>query len=515
MKQLSWVGMAVCALSVLGACGGGGSSGAAPEVYSEQVRATALAAALATQGASEASAAASAAGSAAADATAAATPAAVYDAATRTSAAAAQAGTATASVATQVAQSTGWGLQALAQTGSSVSAIEAVTEALNFAASAASRAAEAAAGAARQAVDAARGAIDRLAQRDGARSTQSAAADSALAAADAASAAARGAVSAAAAASAAAVSSPAAVADAASAAAQAARDAAANAIDAATAAGESLPQNITFWGDSLTAGAGSTAYPTHTFPYLVAQSLQRSFSNYGVGGQTSVEIGLRAGVLPFLLTLAGDSIPASGSVAVLQQSGNPLTAQGGNPVRGSLCGVDGTVTRDSGTPNDVNRYTFSRTTAGPAVSCPAQSELTQTSTIANDQRIQVLWMGRNNPDQQTVDNIARFVAAMPHSRYLVVSVPNGAGETTGTPGYNAVVTVTNAQLASVYGTRYVDVRTPLVNDYNADSPQDVLDHNGDTVPASLRAPNDPIHLNDAGYGIVAREVAQRIRDMGW
>lgn len=56
----------------------------------------------------------------------------------------------------------------------------------------------------------------------------------------------------------------------------------------------SLPQNpsMTFWGDSLTQGFGSSNVPVTAYPYVVAHSYNpvRPFQNNGVPGDTSTQI---------------------------------------------------------------------------------------------------------------------------------------------------------------------------------------------------------------------------------
>jgi len=50
-----------------------------------------------------------------------------------------------------------------------------------------------------------------------------------------------------------------------------------------------------------------------------------------------------------------------------------------------------------------------------------------------------------------------------------------------------------------------DLREYLVSQYNPSIPQDVTNHNNDTIPSSLMA--DTVHLNDAGYQLVANRIA--------
>lgn len=100
----------------------------------------------------------------------------------------------------------------------------------------------------------------------------------------------------------------------------------------------------------------------------------------------------------------------------------------------------------------------------------------------------IIWAGRNNlsSSAQVQSDIAAMVAALTTSRYMVLSVINGEGEPSGNATY-AQVAALNSALAATYGSNYLDVRAALVAGFNAGNPVDVLDHNGDIPPYTLRA----------------------------
>ncbi|MCX6703403.1 MAG: GDSL-type esterase/lipase family protein [Candidatus Zambryskibacteria bacterium] len=121
----------------------------------------------------------------------------------------------------------------------------------------------------------------------------------------------------------------------------------------------------------------------------------------------------------------------------------------------------------------------------------------------------IIWVGRNNySDPVTVKaDIAAMVASLGHTRYLVLSILNGTGELSGSAKYNTIIQLNN-DLATIYGSHYVDVRSYLVSQYNSGIPQDVTDRANDVPPSSLRS--DSLHLNAAGYTAVANKVYQNI-----
>jgi hypothetical protein len=96
--------------------------------------------------------------------------------------------------------------------------------------------------------------------------------------------------------------------------------------------------DIATWGDSMTSGAGGGGT---TYQSVLAAALGRSVYNGGVGGEGSTSIAARQGGVPTLLTVAGNQIPASGSVAVTARSVSPLTSQGPGVLAGTLAGVQG------------------------------------------------------------------------------------------------------------------------------------------------------------------------------
>ena len=103
----------------------------------------------------------------------------------------------------------------------------------------------------------------------------------------------------------------------------------------------------------------------------------------------------------------------------------------------------------------------------------------------------IIWAGRNNySDPTTVKaDIAAMVASLNSQNYIVLSVLNGSYggyEIPGGAGY-AYITQLNSDLASTYGSHFLDVRSYLVSLYNPSIPQDVTDHSNDTPPSSLRS----------------------------
>lgn len=266
--------------------------------------------------------------------------------------------------------------------------------------------------------------------------------------------------------------------------------------------------DIAVWGDSTTSGIGSSA--GMSYPEQLQSLTRRTVFNGGVSGQTSEQIAARQGGSPALLTLPNNTLPASGGVVVAGQSTFPVTAEGPGPITGAMGGIRGTLSYLAGSNPQL---LFTRQTAGSETTIPAQTAFAPDS-FGRESQINVFWMGQNNfyaPTQVQAD-IAKCVAFLSTQKYVVLSILNAENEGVGTTAYNTIIQL-NSGLAQAYPNNYIDIRKILVNAYDPANPQDVRDYNNDTPPASLRSDND--HLNDAGYRIVAREVAAFIATKNW
>lgn len=130
-----------------------------------------------------------------------------------------------------------------------------------------------------------------------------------------------------------------------------------------------------------------------------------------------------------------------------------------------------------------------------------------------DERVVIIWAGRNDVDgantEAIVETVGRMVALTDATHYLVLSLTNGQSEPRGTANYETIVAV-NARLAEIHGDRFVDVRSALVA---VPDPSDTAAADGDYVAGMLRS--DDIHFNDIGYQIVADAVLTRLETLGW
>jgi hypothetical protein len=263
------------------------------------------------------------------------------------------------------------------------------------------------------------------------------------------------------------------------------------------------PSIISTWGDSLTLGTGGTPYPTQ----LATLYPNRTVVTNGFFAQESTFIAFRMGAIPATFTVDGGVIPASGAVKLVPT--RALTALTNLTIPGALAGIAGTLTTDA----SVN-FSFTRTVAGVATPVSGNASYVATYTDAD---IFVFWPGQNDDrtaaaNATVLANIAAMVARINGKKFIVMTVLGADAGSKGSSGYNQLLALNNAIVAA-YPANSIDIRAALIAAYNPTIAQDVMDHTNDIVSSSLRS--DSIHLNTAGYAIVAREVKKFIDAKGW
>jgi lysophospholipase L1-like esterase len=270
-------------------------------------------------------------------------------------------------------------------------------------------------------------------------------------------------------------------------------------------------EHIVTWGDSTTSGIGASTFDL-SYPAQLQAITGRNTYNGGVSGQTSSQIAARQGGAPALMTLPDNILPAVGLVTIQSQSTFPITPEGQGPITGTLGGVHGTLSYQISA-NNPPQLQFKRDIPGMLISIPAQSPFLP-DTQGRETQINVFWMGENNfyDPFGVKSDIAKCIAFLANQKFIVMSLLNSGNEGIGTSSY-AQLELINADLARSYPNNFLDIRKVLVNSYDSSKPQDVIDHNNDVPPYSLR--NDNEHLNDKGYAIVAKQLADYIANKSW
>ncbi|MGO2201164.1 hypothetical protein [Pseudomonas helleri] len=269
-------------------------------------------------------------------------------------------------------------------------------------------------------------------------------------------------------------------------------------------------------GDSLTGAV---------YNRLAAIMTDRKVIYGGAGGQTSVQIAARAGGNHALLSVEGNSIPASGPVRVTSLSTAVLTQAkytGTSNLLGWLSGVYGSLVCTHGATNPLDTYTFERALPGSPVYCIPNSPFTP-DTEALTYGIPIIFMGTNNPtspDQIKAD-IEALVDQGPivNKRFLILTPVMGGsrepGVSTsvgiGSDVYNGIKAVED-WATKKYGARVLKMREWSMQ-FNDGSPDDLDDVAKGVVPRSLRT--DSVHWVAAHSNRVAELIKSTIENWGW
>lgn len=130
----------------------------------------------------------------------------------------------------------------------------------------------------------------------------------------------------------------------------------------------------------------------------------------------------------------------------------------------------------------------------------------------------IIWVGRNDVSNdytiaQTaiVNNVANMVAALGHTRYLILGVTNKNNEPTGSNNLNTINT-TNSALATTYGSKFIDIRAYLLTQ-GTGTGQDATDVGNGIIPTSLMRTSDTTHFNEAAYIKIANKILLSISQL--
>jgi lysophospholipase L1-like esterase len=288
---------------------------------------------------------------------------------------------------------------------------------------------------------------------------------------------------------------------------------------------------INCWGDSLTRGVGTSA-DTKAYPSVLGTLTGKTVYNMGIPGENSSQIALRQGGLPVWvnnITIPAGTTPVQ--IGTYANSGlkdifgnNQTTLLSGSGLNQSInpctiAGVQGTLAWTGANATDVNgTFTFTRTTAGNAVTINRPTLLTTYAMQNYRDNISVFWVGTNdkpsgsNVQDLVINKIKSMKDYLRTKKYIVIGMT--------ALSYMPDIVNVNIALAKEFGFRFLDIRTYLLNYGLSDAgitptAQDNTDIVNGEIPTSLRASGDAVHLNDAGYNIVANQVYQKLKDLGY
>lgn len=263
-------------------------------------------------------------------------------------------------------------------------------------------------------------------------------------------------------------------------------------------------KDIASWGDSMSENSWQ--------PYLRTLMPERNIYAGGIGGQKSGQIARRQGGIAPILSIAGNTIPASGGVMVTVDV--PFL-NNSTKLLGRLYGVFGTLSSFDGV------HTFTRAVAGTAVQI---DELTPFIISASDYdydfRTAIFWSGNNDTQsiyRPEVDgNVTRMVEFLKpqDKRFIVIgmAIASDADRLKGTPYYTDTMAL-HKKWRERWPNNFIDITAVLQRHYDPNNPTDVQNLIDGCIPSSLRS--DTIHLNEAGKQIVANHIYNFMLQRGW
>jgi hypothetical protein len=297
-------------------------------------------------------------------------------------------------------------------------------------------------------------------------------------------------------------------------------------------------QDVVFFGDSLTQGYGPVYQYWQVVRDLCAASGQpRLVANAGAGAQDSSQIAARAGGIPITITLAGNAIPADGSVPVAVTALSPLFMTATTPQQYpvTVAGIRAMLVRAA----DGSMTLYREGQASATTPIPANSLLTVDTASHFATWTQVIAAGRNTPnwDLPTIRRDVLAIAARQRTamrRAIVIGIPNAGPlppdgpstgrtpEGVGTVNYARIVAA-NTELARLFGERFIDPHRYLVdfgmrdaialNLLSEPTSGDLDDLAADIIPRSFRY--DELHYNSIGHKLIGYQVYYKLQVMGY
>ena len=277
--------------------------------------------------------------------------------------------------------------------------------------------------------------------------------------------------------------------------------------------GETI-NKIVCWGDSLTAGAGSTNIKYTSKLKELTGSLTY-ITSLGVGGETSKSIAIRQGGIPiysneFIIPSDTNKV----ELEIKDKEGNlvELARQGTNglnPV--TINGIEGNINYNS----ETNKYEFTRISTGISTIVQDNTQIITSGMKDNKEDLMIIWAGTNdNPSvesiQEVIDNIDAMIDYSNNPNYIIIGLTCKKK----IPDIESI----NNILFSKYGEHFLDIRTYILENGLADAEivptlQDETDISNSEIPTSLRYDN--VHFNDYGYSIVGEQVYNKLISLGY
>lgn len=265
------------------------------------------------------------------------------------------------------------------------------------------------------------------------------------------------------------------------------------------------------WGSSTMEGA-STALRT----MLTAEGI--TYFNGGKGAEQIQHHAARMNARPALLTFPNNVIPASGAATVTVSNVSPTANM--KQFAGVVAGVRGTLSASN------TAFTFTRTTPGGQVPCPAGSPLEAEDGIAHRADTILLQPGKNNLTNASVS--ARSIADMAIQMYeyaaplekRVLMMGQFVNTGNSSPAIKANCNNWDAMMREYCGATFFDTTAWVTSAELWDMPgaptpteADLAEQALGNKPPSLSS--DAGHFNTLGYTLYTAALKAHLTGLGW
>ncbi|HIF6299819.1 TPA: hypothetical protein ACX3LH_002107 [Klebsiella michiganensis] len=285
-----------------------------------------------------------------------------------------------------------------------------------------------------------------------------------------------------------------------------------------------LPDNgkMSAWGSSSFVVAGASA----NFATMAQELGVTNWNNQGQGGESSFQVAARWGAIPFTLVFPGNTIPASGTIAVTcTQLPSNFCNNFLKTYSGVVGGVSGTLSWSSAS------LQFTRTVDGSAVSLSGGADFIPTIPASYRDGVVLIWSYKNdmkyNAATQTEINMDiifnNVVKSFAHAstlakRVIVIGIFNDSSYTNEI--YKTRLAEMNGRMKAHFGDLYCDTQdyicsSQIWTDTGITPTADDLAMQAAGYKAtSLSA--DSAHLNTTAHKAVVEHVIKpKLISLGW
>lgn len=281
---------------------------------------------------------------------------------------------------------------------------------------------------------------------------------------------------------------------------------------------DNLP-GIICWGDSLTTGVGGdgTTYPSILQSLINQNIYDIPVVNAGVGGETSITIAGRAGVIPYIVkgfTIPADQTPVQISFNSSNGSHVAPLRQGDHFNPCIVGGVEGTISivQETYISKEFSYY-FTRSMAGNETIIEDDTEIIPSYILAYKNYLPIIFIGQNGGWKDVDDLKAQIQAIIDkygnHEHYLVL------GLTTDTAVSRADI---EQDMLEEFGEHYINLREHISADGMMlagllATEEDKKAIEVGSIPPSLL--HDTVHFNSLGYDLIGSVVYDRMNELGY